>query len=138
MNSFRKLLDRKHKEVQKKAWSKEEDDLLKKLHSEGLSWEEIAKRIGTPSPKNCLRRLERLKRQNRRWPEELEEMIQIKFEVDGKKWKNIAIEINEVFPHDYILTASILRDHYYNFLKPGIERRAWNFEEDYSLIELVL
>lgn len=69
---FTKLVKKQHRKPQKKVWTEAEDLALQELHNQGLSWNEIAKKLEIGNPDNCRRRLDRLEKLKRKWPIEFD------------------------------------------------------------------
>ena len=103
------------------------------MRKKGESWENISGQLAGTTPIKCKRRFERLERITKKWPKDLEQKIIHLKEVEGQDWQEIKNNIKE---EGIFYSTKEIRMRYTNYLRSGIEKEKWSFEEDMKLIKL--
>ena len=69
---FKALLEEKHLKPTVRVWSRADDEVLQAKVQEGWSYKEISKLFNDKGPLICQRRVEKLKKKENSWPQEIE------------------------------------------------------------------
>jgi len=116
-----------------KAWSKEEDDLLKEAVKffNGKNWKQIATKVIGRSSTQCSQRWRRIQPYKNRFPWTSEEDYLLADLVHkyGQNWSIIASSLPG-------RTGKQVRERFLNNLDPTINRNKFSPEEDENIIEL--
>ena len=116
------------------SWTKDDDEKLKTLVEEhgSKNWDIIAKKMPGRSEQSCVSRWQKvLKPQLVKGPwteEEDKKLMELVKEVGAKRWTHIAGELPG-------RNGKQCRERWHNHLNPSITKRAWNVEEDRTILE---
>ena len=117
------------KKRESRAWTLEEDNLLKKYYKLcGGKWKEIEKHIPNRTMTQCCQRWRRIKpfKTRKPWEPCEDEMVLKMVTESGANWQLIAKRMNG-------RTGKQVRDRYINILDPSINRDPWSEEEDSTI-----
>lgn len=114
-----------------RAWTIEEDNLLKKYYKMcGGKWKEIEKFVPNRTMTQCCQRWRRIKpfKSRRPWDPTEDALVLQMVKESGPNWQLIAKKTEG-------RTGKQVRDRYINILDPSINRLPWTEEEDHLLYE---